>query len=137
MNTKCEYTDLIGRVLIGIIFLFAGYGKIVGFNGTKAYMSSSALGVFGASIVTLLLVLTIILEVAGGIMLILGYQTKCTSYILAGFVLLATLVFHMGAGQNLYMTKNVMIMGGLLVLAANGAHRLSLDARCETKHNSK
>lgn len=132
MNKNCEYTDLIGRVLIGAIFLFAGYGKIVGFSGTKAYMNSSALSVFGSSIVTLLLVLTIILEVAGGLMLIVGYRTKCISYVLAGFVVLATALFHMGAGQSMLMTKNVMIIGGLLVLAANGAGRLSLDAKCGT-----
>lgn len=132
MNKRCDYTDLLGRVLIGAIFLFAGYGKIVGFSGTKAYMQSSALAVFGSGVVSALLVLTIILEVAGGMMLILGYRTRCISYILAGFVVLATALFHTGAGQSMLMTKNVMIIGGLLVVAANGAGRLSLDAKCGT-----
>lgn len=133
MDKKCDYTDLIGRVLIGAIFLFAGYGKIMGFAGTKAYMQMSALGALGATMVTLLLVLTIILEVVGGIMLIVGYRTRCASYLLAGFVVLATAFFHMGAGQSMLMTKNVMITGGLLVLAANGAGKLSLDAKCAAK----
>lgn len=125
-----NYLDLIGRVLIGAVFLFAGYGKIVGFKGTQGYMSSSAMGALGATFISLALIIAIIIEVGGGLMLIIGYRTRLVGTILAGFILLATLFFHMGPGQTMNLTKNLMILGGLLVISAHGAKRLSLDARC-------
>ena len=70
--------ELFGRVLLGHIFLLAGINKISGYEGTAGYMD--AMGVPG-----MLLPLVIILEIAGGFALIVGFKTKLAAAALAGF----------------------------------------------------
>lgn len=82
-------------------------------------------------------VLALVVEIAGGIALIVGYQTRIAALVLAAFTLVASFFFHAfwaaPADQafvaQLLFFKNIAVVGGLLVLAANGAGGLSLDAR--------
>ena len=107
------------------IFLLAGINKISGFAGTQAYMD--AMGVPG-----MLLPLVILLEIGGGLALIVGWQTKWASYALAGFTLIAALIFHRNFGDQMQMImfmKNLSIAGGLLILAVNGAGAFSLGKK--------
>lgn len=125
MNTQYKLADLTGRVLISAMFLQAGLGKISGFAGTQGYME--AMGVPG-----MLLPLVIALEVLGAIAIIVGYRTRLAAILLAGFTLLAGVLFHWAPGdqvQGLLFMKNVSIAGGFLFLAAHGAGAWSLDAR--------
>ncbi|MCA9460043.1 MAG: DoxX family protein [Nanoarchaeota archaeon] len=120
-----NFSTLLGRVLIGGLFAFAGFGKISGFEGTAGWMASA-----GLPFASFLLILTIILELGGGIALILGYKTKLIAFLLAGFTLLATLLFHNNLSdmnQMLFFTKNLMIVGGLLAFSSFGSGRISLD----------
>lgn len=128
MNTLEKMTELGGRILMAVIFLKAGLGKIGSFAGTQAYMES--VGVPGA-----LLPFVIVLEIAGGAALLLGWQTRWTAVALAGFTLIAAFLFHANFGdsmQQILFLKNLAIAGGLLLLAAHGAGALSLDARGES-----
>lgn len=122
-----SYIEVIGRTLIGGLFAYAGFGKILGFAGTAGWMASA-----GLPFAQFLLVLTIILELIGGIMLIVGYKTKIVSYLLAGFVVLATAIFHTDftvQNQTLLFNKNIMIIGGLLILASRKPGKISLDRK--------
>ena len=121
-----KYTNLAGRILLAQLFLMAGLSKITGYAGTQGYME--AMGVPGA-----LLPLVIALEVGGAVALILGWQTRLTALALAGFSVVAAVIFHANLGEQMQMilfTKNFAIAGGLLVVASqNPARSLSLDGR--------
>ncbi|HEX6703803.1 MAG TPA: DoxX family protein [Albitalea sp.] len=117
--------ELLGRVLLSLMFLMSGLGKISGYAATAGYMAS--LGVPGA-----LLPLVIVTEVAGAIAIIAGWNTRIAALLLAGFTLLAGLIFHNNFGDQIQMImflKNLSIAGAFLMLAANGPGRYSLDAR--------
>lgn len=116
---------LIARVLMAHIFLLAGINKIGGYAGTQGYMEM--MGVPGA-----LLPLVILLEVGGGLALILGWQTHLTALALAGFTAVAAILFHANLAdqtQTIMFMKNWTIVGGLLLLAVHGAGAWSLDGR--------
>jgi len=117
--------ELAGRVLLGHIFLLAGINKISGYEGTAGYME--AMGVPGA-----LLPLVIILEIAGGLALIIGFRTKWVALALAGFTVLAAVLFHADFSDQMQMIlfmKNWAITGGLLMVYVYGAGELSLDRK--------
>lgn len=120
-------TILAGRILLAAIFVIAGFQKIGGFAGTQQYME--AFGIPG-----MLLPLVILLELGGGLMIVAGLLTRWTALALAGFTLVAGIVFHADFGdqmQSVMFMKNLAITGGLLLLAAFGPGALSLDARRE------
>ncbi|AKH37055.1 MULTISPECIES: DoxX family protein [Nitrosomonas] len=116
----------LARVLLASIFVMAGYGKLgMGYEGTAQYMASMG-------VPSLLLPLTIALELGGGIALILGWQTRAIALLLAGFSIVTGIIFHAGSAeqiQQIMLMKNLGIAGGLLVLALAGAGRLSLDRK--------
>ena len=117
--------ELAGRSLLSVLFLLSGFGKIGAYAATAAYMSSFA-------VPSALLPVVIAAEVLGAIAIILGWQTRVTALLLAGYTLLAALVFHTNFADQIEMImffKNVSIAGGLLLLVANGAGPLSLDRR--------
>ena len=107
------------------MFVIAGVNKISGYAGTQGYMDS--MGVPGA-----LLPLVILLEIGGALLLILGWHTRITAFLLAGFTLLATLIFHSNLGdqtQMLFFLKNLAIVGGLLMVVSLGGGAYSVDNR--------
>ena len=116
------YAGLIGRVLIAVLFVLSGWSKIGGYAGTQGYMQSA--GVPGG-----LLPLVILLELGGGLAIIAGFYTRVVALLLAGFTVLAALLFHTGADQiqQIMFMKNLGLAGGFLFLFANGAGRLSVD----------
>ena len=118
--------EFVGRLLLGHIFLLAGINKIGdAYARTAGYMDS--MGVPGA-----LLPLVIATEIAGGLMIILGFKIKWTAFALAGFTLLAGIIFHSNFAdqmQSILFMKNLAISGGLLLLVNHGAGELSLDKK--------
>lgn len=126
MNDKTisDAAALAGRLLISLIFIMSGYKKIVGYAGTAAYMAKA--GVPGA-----LLPLVIITELGGGLLILAGYQTRIVA-LMAGFSVIAGLLFHYSVGDAnnmIHFWKNVAIAGGFLGFVAFGAGGWSLDAR--------
>lgn len=126
MNHKTyPAAELAGRILLAAMFLLAGLNKISGYAGTVGYMES--VGVPGA-----LLPAVIALEVLGAVAIIIGFQTRLVALALAGFTVAAAALFHANFADPIQMIlflKNVSIAGAFLLLAANGAGSLSLDAR--------
>lgn len=122
MNSN--YVHLAGRVLLALIFIVAGFGKLAAPAGTVGYMQ--AMGV-----PTILLWPTIALELLGGIALLVGYRTKLVAWALAVFTLLAAIIFHRNLADQMQMVmflKNLSIAGGLLIVSV-AANPLSVDAR--------
>ena len=124
-NTVKDVSEFAGRILLSALFLLSGVGKIGAYAGTAGYMSS--VGVPG-----ILLPVVIATEILGTIAIILGWQTRVAALLLAGYTLLAALIFHTNFADQIEMImvlKNVSIAGGFLLLVANGAGPLSLDRR--------
>ena len=123
---------LVARLLMVALFLPAGLNKISGFEGTVGYIAS-----VGLPLATAGAVLAIVIEIVGPLLLLVGLQTRWAALMLAGFTVLATVLFHnfwaMPAEQQfvqqLMFFKNLGVVGGLLALAGLGAGRWSLDAR--------
>lgn len=120
-----NYIKLLGRILMAQIFIIAGIGKIMGYTGTQAYMASH--GVPG-----MLLPLVILLEIGGGLALILGWKTRWAAYALALFSIVAALIFHHDIAntmQRINLMKDLAMAGGFLILAISGPGALSLDRK--------
>jgi len=121
-----------GRVLLALMFVMAGFGKLTNIAGTAGYIASAGLPAPSA-----LAVLAGLLEVIAGIALIVGYQARWAALALAIFTLLAAAFFHkfwavappQQMVQQLMFMKNLSVAGGLLVVAALGAGPFSLDSR--------
>jgi putative oxidoreductase len=125
MYYSAPYLITIGRALMAIIFIQAGISKIFNYAGSQAYMEAA--GVPG-----MLLPLVILLEAGGGIALLLGFFTRWTALALAGFCIVAALLFHLKPDDQMQMIsfmKNITIAGGFLVLAGAGPGALALDNR--------
>ena len=118
--------ELVARLFLGHIFLMAGLNKLgEGYAATAGYMDS--MGVPGG-----LLPLVIVLEIGGGLMVILGFKAKWAAYALAGFTLVAAVIFHSNMADQMQMIlfmKNISIAGGLLLLSVHGAGALSVDGK--------
>ena len=123
---------LLGRILLAVIFIKAGWGKIGGFEGTAGYMASK-----GLPMPQVLLVLTILVELGGGILLAIGWKARWAALAIAAFIVPATLVFHQFWGipadqvvnQSNHFFKNVAIIGGMLMVFAFGPGAYSVDKR--------
>ncbi len=114
-----------GRVLIAIIFVMAGVNKISGYAGTQGYMES--MGVPG-----ILLPVVIILEIAGGLAIAVGWRTRWAAAALAVFTILSAIIFHFDPADQMQFTsflKNLAIAGGFLFLVAHGPGAFALDNR--------
>jgi putative oxidoreductase len=122
---------LIGRALLGIYFILPGLQKIGDFDVMTQYMAKH-----NVPMIDVLLPLTIVLQILLGILIIVGFKTKLSAFLLAGMTLLISIYMHnfwdlpegsnvMHETQNFF--KNMGIMAGLLVLSARGAGQLSVD----------
>jgi putative oxidoreductase len=132
MNTTTNALALIGRILLALMFVLAGFDKIGGFAGTAAYIASK-----GLPVPQVLAAGTIAVEVIGGLMLVIGWKARWAALALAGFTLLASVIFHnywaMPAEQQmvnqLMFMKNLAVAGGMLMIIAFGPGAWSVDRR--------
>ncbi len=119
---------LIGRLLLSAIFLASGMGKIFDFAGTQQYMAAA-----GMVYTSLFLSAAIFLELAGGLMVLLGFKTRIGATLLIIFLIPVTIIFHSNLGDKMQMImflKNLSILGGLLMTLSFGAGSISLDSKC-------
>ena len=127
MNTPLNLTDLVGRILMSVIFVVSGLDKAIDYAATRAYMELHG-------VLTAFLPLVIVLELVGAVAISIGYQTRVFAFLLAAYVVLTALLFHADFNdpiqQSLFM-KNLAMAGGFLVILARGPGDWSLDARTE------
>jgi putative oxidoreductase len=125
MDAASPYLKLAGRVLLAVMFIQAGIGKIFGYAGTAEHMTQNG-------VPAILLPLVILTEVGGGLCVLLGLWTRYAAIALAGFTVLAGILFHYQPGDMMQMInfmKNITIAGGFLVLAGAGPGAYALDNR--------
>ena len=116
---------LIGRILISQIFLASGFEKIMNFEGTQKYMVS-----FGMPFTAFFAICAIVLEIGGGLSVLLGYKARIGAVLLVVFLIPTTLIFHTNFAdqmQVIQFMKNLAILGGLFVVAGFGAGSFSFD----------
>lgn len=134
LNSLQNPLTLLGRILIALLFVPAGFGKLMGFSGTVGYIGSVGLPMpeVGA-------VVAIIVELLLGLALLVGFKTRWAALLIALFTVAAAIFFHnywAAAPAQLMMQqinfyKNLAIAGGLLAFAAFGGGAWSVDAKLE------
>ena len=120
-----QILELIGRIFISLIFLVAGAGKILNYEGTIGYMESFAVPGY-------LLIPAIIIEILFPLLVIVGYKTKFSAIILALFAILLAVIFHTDFSNQMQLMsflKNFAIAGGFLIIFIRGAGKYSIDQR--------
>lgn len=123
---------LIGRVLLALMFVLSGFAKLASIEGTAGYIASA-----GLPMATALAVIVGLLELFGGLALMVGFHARRAALALGLFTLAASLLFHnfwalpadKAFMQQLMFMKNLSVAGGMFIVAALGAGPLSLDAR--------
>lgn len=139
MTALCKLTEqfgpLAGRLLLAQIFILSGFRKLTGWEGTLGYMASK-----GLPATEVLLALTILVELGGGLLLLLGYKARWAATAIFLFLIPVTLIFHNfwdladqeRFTQLIQFQKNLTIMGGMLyvMVYGSGAYSLSRE-KCE------
>lgn len=118
---------LVGRVLLSAMFILAGFAKLTAVSGTAAWFGS-----LGLPLPTLGAIVVGLVELVGGLAVLVGYRTRIAAIVLAVFTVAATAIAHLDFAdqmQVLLLQKNLTIVGGFIILAVIGAGALSLDAR--------
>lgn len=126
-SSSAAALPLVGRIGLAAIFLLSGFSKLAAPAATIGYIQSAGLPLpqvaFG---------IAALIEVGGGLALVLGFRTRIVAAILAAFAIVTAFAFHhdlADQGQFINFWKNVAMAGGLLQVVAFGAGRFSLDAR--------
>ena len=130
MDALNRFGPLAGRILIALIFILSGYGKITGFEGAVGYIASK-----GLPLPQLAAIGAIIVELGGGIMLALGWKARWAAAAIFVFTAFASLIFHNfwavpaaeAQNQMIHFMKNISILGGLLYVMVHGSGPLSAD----------
>ena len=122
---------LVGRVLMGQIFVVSGFGKLMGLSGFAASLAKN--GVPAPDIVS---VIAACVEFFGGVALVVGFMTRWAAVLMLVFTGVAAMVGHryweaaepvFRRGQEINFYKNVTIIGGFLFLVVTGGGRFSID----------
>ena len=125
-----DWAEVIGRIGLALLFLWSGYEKLAHPASTVAYMQA-----YGLPAADLLMWPALLLELAGGAMLALGWKLRWMAPVLAGYTFAATFVFHaywsapadQVMNEQIHFMSNLAIAGGLLLVFAHGSGRYALD----------
>jgi uncharacterized membrane protein YphA (DoxX/SURF4 family) len=132
-----NYIPLVARIFLAVIFLRSGISKILDFSGTQQFMSANGIPL---ALTGLLLVGSIIFELAGGLSVLLGYKARWGAIALIIFLIPATLIFHTNFAEEMQVIqflKNLALMGGLLMVVYFSSGPVSVDARSNFSNSSR
>ncbi|SDM77588.1 DoxX family protein [Polaromonas sp. JS666] len=132
LNSLQNPLSLVGRVLLALLFVPAGFSKIAGFAGTAGYIASK-----GVPLPEVAAAAAIAIELGLGLLLLVGFMTRWAALGIAFFTVVITFIFHNYWGvpaeqammQQLMFFKNIAVIGGLLTVAAWGGGAWSVDAK--------
>jgi putative oxidoreductase len=127
MNFTIRYLPAIGQLLTAAIFIVSGFSKIAAPAMTQGYIASA-----GLPVPMVAYLIAIVIEVSGGLFLVIGFHARATAAVLAAFVVATALSFHhdfVDQNQLIHFLKNIAIAGGLLQVLAFGAGSFSFDNR--------
>jgi putative oxidoreductase len=123
-HLNLDYTLLVSRILLSVLFIWSGVGKILDPLGTQQYMAARGMPLTG-----LFLAAAIALELVGGLSILLGYRSRWGTAALMLFLVPATLIFHTDFAdriQQIMFMKNLAIFGGLLMLLEFGSGQIAI-----------
>ncbi len=115
--------DLIGRILISALFLISAFNKIFNLEGSMSWME-------GFGVPGFLIFPAIVIEIILPILVIVGFQARIASGILALFCLATAFLFHFDfsdQSQFVSFLKNVGLAGGFLFIVVNGTKDWAVD----------
>jgi len=115
---------LISRILLSILFIPAGFGKLTAIAGTAGYFASK-----GLPLPTVTAVIVGLIELLGGLAVLVGFKTSYAAILLGLFTIGAAFVGHFSPFEGTQFFKNLAIAGGFFVLAQYGAGALSIDGK--------
>jgi putative oxidoreductase len=124
-----DFAILVGRVMLGFIFVLGGWSKLLNYSATVASL-------LRRGIPEILAYLAAPVEFFGGLALLLGFATRYAAILMLLFTIIATLTSHrfwefadpaQYRAQNTNFWKNISMMGGTLLLSVTAAGRISLD----------
>jgi putative oxidoreductase len=118
---------LLGRALLSILFILSGFAKLTAISGTAQWFGS-----IGLPLPTVVAVSAGLVELFGGLAILVGFQTRIVAVVLAIFTLAATAIAHLNFAdqiQMLMLQKNLGLTGGFILLAILGAGAYSIDAK--------
>jgi putative oxidoreductase len=130
MRTQSDALALVGRILLGLIFVLSGFQKLMGFSGLVTTLAGK-----GLPLPEVLAVATVAIELGAGLLLVVGFKARWAAFLLFLFIIPVSLTFHnfwtmegaAAAMNKIQFMKNVSIMGGMLLAAAFGPGRYSID----------
>jgi putative oxidoreductase len=130
MEKRSDGLALLGRALLCVLFVVSGWGKIGGFADTAGFIGSK-----GLPLPQVLTAIAIAVELGGGLLLLIGWKARWIAWAMAAFTVVITPIFHSFwdapaaevMNQQVNFLKNVAIIGGLLMVAAMGPGRYSVD----------
>jgi putative oxidoreductase len=130
MKANSDLLALVGRVLLGLIFVISGWGKLTGFAGAAGYIAGK-----GLPMPELLAGLAVAIELGGGLALVVGFKARWAALAIAVFLVVISPIFHnfwdapaaQAMNQQIHFMKNVAILGGMLMVMAFGPGRFSID----------
>ena len=120
-----NFIDLVGRILISVLFLISAYDKIFSIDGSMSWME-------GFGVPGFLLYPTIVLEVILPLCIIIGYQARVSAGLLAIFCFATAFIFHLDfadPSQKISFLKNLGLSGGFMLIVANGVKGWSIDTK--------
>ncbi len=130
MRNQSDALALFGRILLGSIFVLSGFQKLMGFAGLVTSIAGK-----GLPVPEVLAVLTIAIELGAGLLLVVGWKARWAALLIFLFIIPVSLTFHnfwamegaQAAMNKTQFMKNLSIMGGMLMAAAFGPGRYSVD----------
>jgi putative oxidoreductase len=131
MESASRVAPVVGRFLIAVLFLGSGASKLLSPAATVAYIAHAGLPLPSVAYAG-----SAFVELAGGLLLLIGFQARIVAAVLAAFTVLAAVFFHSNfadVDQSIHFMKNLAITGGLLQIVAFGAGAFSLDSYKSTR----
>ncbi len=129
-QSSASVAPLMARVLMAAVFLVSGFAKLAEPTATQGFIAS-----VGIPEPMLAYLAAIVIELGGGVLLVLGYRIRYAALVLAAYCVVTALLFHHALGdqnQLFHLLKNLAIAGGLLMVFEVGAGAWSLEARHAT-----
>jgi len=138
MDRFRNLTSLAGRVLLAVIFVVSGFGKLTSMAGTGGYMAHMGMP---QALIYPALIITIAVELGLGLLIVVGFKARIAALVMFLWFIPVTIMFHflpyraalangdkMGAMmQQINFMKNISIMGGMLLIVSFGAGAWSVD----------
>ena len=130
MNSQRDVAALVARILLTVMFITSGWGKLAGFEGTVGYIASK-----GMPMPALMAIGAIAVELGAGLLLLVGYRARWAALALFAFLIPTTVIFHnfwaappdQATMQQINFMKNATIMGAMLMVWALGPGRIAFD----------